>query len=63
MADTTRAHKLNVHFANVGKSGRKTSVSKALEKVLRIEERTLSAEEGQENTFTVPFSRVDLDLS
>ena len=62
MADTTRAHKLNVHFANVGKSGRKTSESKALEKVLRKEETTLSEEEGQENTFTVPFSRLELDF-
>ena len=59
MADTTRAHKLNVHFTNVGKSGRKTSVSKALEKVLRTEERTISE---KENSFTVPFSRKELDF-
>jgi hypothetical protein len=61
-ADTARAHKLNVHFANVDMSGRKTFVWKALDKILRTEERTIS-EEGQEKTFTVPFSRLDLKLS
>ena len=50
-----------MHLAKVGKSGRKTFVSKALEKVLRTEERTIS-EEGQEYTFTVPFSRQELDF-